>query len=301
MTVRLGAASLLVIALGASSPGAEARGPGPRLATPTKALKAALRCQESAGRRDPVLLVHGTAANPTVAWAAGVRRLLSERGHAVCTVALPDAANGRIDVASEYVVASIRRLAARFDRPIDVVGHSQGGMLLRWAIKWWPDIRSLVGDVVGLAPSNHGSSVATALCASACPPAFWQQTSTSKFLAALNDGDETPGRLSYSVVLSQTDTTVRPPSPELRGEADDSNTAIQAIWPGREVSHTQILYDAVSVALVVDALTHVGPARASRLAAGVCERELADGIDSCDRRDAGGGRRRVLRDELRRC
>jgi triacylglycerol esterase/lipase EstA (alpha/beta hydrolase family) len=277
VTVRLGAAVLLVIALGASSASAEARDPGPRLTTPARALKAALKCQQSAGGRDPVLLVHGTAANPTIAWAAGLRRLLSERGYVVCTVALPDGGTGRIGIAAEYVVASIRRMAARFDRPVNVVGHRQGGMLPRWAIKWWPDIRSLVGDVVGLAPSNHGSSVAMAVCASPCPAAFWQQGSGSRFLAALNDGDETPGRLSYSVVSSQTDTTVPPPSPELRGEADDSNTAIQAICPGREVSHTQILYDAVSVALVVDALTHVGPARASRLPAGVCERELADG------------------------
>ena len=111
-------------------------------------------------------------------------------------------------------------MAARFDRPINVIGHSQGGMLPRWAIKWWPDVRSLVGDVIGLAPSNHGTPIAAALCSSACSAAGWQQRPRSRFLAALNDGDETPGRLSYSVVLSQTDTTVRPPSPELRGEAE---------------------------------------------------------------------------------
>ena len=279
MTLKLGTALLLVVALGAPGASAEARDPGPRLTVPARALKAALKCPQAVGSREPVLLVHGTTSNPTVAWSVGLQPLLSERGHVVCTVTLPEVATGRIDVAGEYVVSSIRRMAARFDRPVNVIGHSQGGMLPRWAIKWWPDVRSLVGDVIGLASSNHGTPVAAALCTRACSAAGWQQSPRSRFLAALNAADETPGRLSYSVVSSQTDTTVPPPSPELRGEADDSNTAIQAICPGREVSHTQVLYDAVSVALVVDALTHVGPARASRLSAGVCERKLADGID----------------------
>jgi hypothetical protein len=172
---------------------------------------------------------------------------------------------------------------ARSGRPVNVVGVSQGGMLPRWALKWWPDVRSLVGDVVGLAPDNHGISPALAgVCSSPCPPATRQQLPGSQFLAALNGGDETPGRLSYSVISSATDVNVPPPSPSLVGERDDSNTQVQEICPGREVDHVHIQYDAVAIALVIDALGHGGPARASRISGTTCAKKFADLIDPAE-------------------
>jgi hypothetical protein len=171
-------------------------------------------------------------------------------------------------------------MAARSGRHVAVAGVSQGGMLPRWALKWWPDLRSLVGDVVGLAPDNHGISPALAgVCRVPCPPATSQQVPGSQFLAALNAGDETPGRLSYTVISSATDANVPPPSPALSGESDDSNTQVQEICPGREVDHAHIGYDAVAVALVLDALRHPGPARTSRIPSTTCAKTYADLID----------------------
>lgn len=278
--------ALLCAALLGSSvlaqPGAHAssgtRVPGPPLTAESGDLAAALSCPEVAGRKPPVLLVHGTGANSEIAWSKGLQPLLSRR-YDVCTLELPDAGNGRVDVAGQYVVAAIRTMAARFDRPVNLIGHSQGGMVLRWAVKWWPDLRSLVDDVIGLAPSNHGSPLVAQFCTAVCPAAYWQQGPGSRFLTALNKGDETPGRVNYSVVYSDTDSTVPPPSPIVRRDTGDSNTAVQDICPGREVSHTQILYDAVSVALVFDALTHSGPARASRVDRSFCDRTYAAGIE----------------------
>lgn len=283
--VRAGALLCAVVMLTSSAlglPGAHAddvtRAPGPRLTAERGDLAAALSCPDVTGRRAPVLLVHGTGANSEIAWSKGLQPLLSRR-YDVCTVELPDAGNGRVDVAGQYVVWAIRTMAARLDRPVNLVGHSQGGMVLRWAVRWWPDVRSLVGDVIGLAPSNHGSPLVAQLCAATCPAAYWQQGPGARFLTALNSGDETPGRVQYSVVYSDTDSTVPPPSPVVRGDVGDSNTAVQDICPGRGVSHTQILYDAVSVALVLDALSHPGPARAARVDPRLCDRTYARGID----------------------
>jgi hypothetical protein len=206
--------------------------------------------------------------------------VLRANRYPVCTVTLPDAGMGDIQIQAEYVVSSIRTMAARSGRSVSVVGVSQGGMLPRWALKWWPDVRSLVGDVIGLAPDNHGISPALAgVCNSPCPPATRQQLPGSQFLAALNGGDETPGRLSYSVISSATDINVPPPSPALIGEKDDSNTQVQEICPGREVDHAHIGYDAVAVALVLDALRRHGPARASRIPSTTCAKTYADPID----------------------
>ncbi len=281
-TTALVLSALMAMVLSAVAPPVSAvttRSPGPALSVPRSELAASLRCPTTRGTGTPVLLVHGTSATPDIAWAKGLQPLLLWAGYRVCTVALPAGASGPVDRAAEHVTYSIRTMAARFHRPVSVVGHSQGGMVTRWALAWWPDIRSLVGDVVGVSPSNHGSPAAAALCAAACPAAYWQQLPSSAFLAALNRGDETPGRVDYSVIYSRTDTTVPPPSPVLKTDRRDTNTAVQDLCPGREASHTQMLYDAVSVALVRDALSHSGPARIGRIPRALCEQKYAKGID----------------------
>ena len=257
--------------------------PGPNLTTPKDTLAAALSCPQGIrGDRDPVLLVPGSLGHPGLIYSANLKPVLRAKGYPTCAVSLPDAAFGDIQIQAEYVVASIRKMAARSGEPVSVIGVSVGGMVPRWAIKWWPDIRSLVGDVIGLAPDNHGFPNGDLLCQGPCPPATRQQKPSSQFLAALNRGDETPGRLSYSVIASATDGVIPVSSSNLKGERDDSNTLIQAICPGREVDHGHIQYDAVAIALVLDALRHDGPARASRVPSTNCAKLYADGIDPAE-------------------
>ncbi len=70
---------------------------------------------------------------------------------------------------------------------VDVLGHSQGGMVPRWALRFWPDTRPMVDDLVGMAPSNHGTDTAgTCSAGSGCAQAFWQQRAGSEFIKALN-------------------------------------------------------------------------------------------------------------------
>lgn len=259
--------------------------PGPDLTTPAQALAAALSCPQGVrGARDPVLLVPGPTGDPTFTYSAGLEPVLRAHGYPVCAVYLPDAGFGDLQIQAEYVVASIRTLASQSGRPVSVFGASQGGLPPRWALKWWPDLRFLVGDFIGLSPNNHGSGApVAALCNPLCPPATRQGLAGSRFLAALNQGDETPGggRVSYSVITSADDVSVPAPSSDLKGEADDSNTSIQAICPGRQVGHANV-NDAVAVALVLDALGHDGPARASRISNAECANGYADGIDPAE-------------------
>ncbi len=258
-----------------------AKPPGPALTTSARALAGALSCPRGVRRnRRSVLLAPGGGGDPRFVFLAGFERLLRANRFAVCAVSLPDAAFGDVQVQAEYVVAAIRRMAARSGRRVSVVGVSLGGMLPRWALKWWPDVRSLVGDVIGLAPANHASRVLAGLCNVPCPPATRQGLPGSRFLAALNRGDETPGRLAYSVISSATDVNFPPPLPNLKGEGDDSNTRVQAICPGRNVDHGHITFDAVAIALVLDALRHAGPARASRIPSATCAKLYARYIDA---------------------
>lgn len=281
----LAAAASGAVAAPASAAGsvsdARAAAPGPPLTAPPSATHAVLACSgPRAPKRRPVLLVHGTGANARIAWSVGLRKLLRAQGRTVCTVELPESALGELQRAAEYVVASVRTVSRRYGRHVDVIGHSQGGMLPRWALKWWPDVRSEVGDVIGLSPSNHGSPVGTPLCATPCRPAVREQEPGSSFLTALNRGDDTPGRVSYTTIGSTTDTTVPSQSAAVRGDHDDANVTVQDVCPGRQVAHTEMLYDAVAIALVKDALNHPGPARPSRIPRSLCHRTLAKGLDA---------------------
>jgi hypothetical protein len=287
------AVALLPLPLGATNALASVGPPGPVLTASAQALDAALSCPQGVrGDRDPVLLVPGASGDPTSAF-AGLEPVLRAKDYPVCGVTLPEAGYGDIQVQAEYVVASIRKLAARSGRPVSVIAVSSGAAVSRWALDWWPDLRSLVGDAIGLAPSNHGvgQTLVTVCGAGPCAPASRQLLPGSRFFAALNGGDETPGRLAYSMISSATDVNVPSQYSPLKGDGDDTNTVIQAICPGRSVDHGHVHSDAVAVALVLDALRHDGPARASRVPKARCEQTYAAGIDPAEveRQLAAGG------------
>jgi pimeloyl-ACP methyl ester carboxylesterase len=108
--------------------------PGPKLSVSRDKLRAALDCTgglSSAGRA-PILLVPGTSLNPEVNFSWNWERALAQRGWRYCTLAVPNNGMSDIQVSGEYVVYALRRLHRRSDRRVDVVGHSQGGMVPRW-------------------------------------------------------------------------------------------------------------------------------------------------------------------------
>jgi pimeloyl-ACP methyl ester carboxylesterase len=62
--------------------------------------------------------------------------------------------------AGEYVVPALRTLSRQAGQRVDVVGWSQGGMVGRWALRFRPDTRARVENLIGLSPSDHGTAVA---------------------------------------------------------------------------------------------------------------------------------------------
>jgi hypothetical protein len=42
-----------------------------------------------------------------------------------------------IQTAGEYVVYAIRTMPAAYGGRIDIIGHSQAGMVPRWALRFW--------------------------------------------------------------------------------------------------------------------------------------------------------------------
>jgi hypothetical protein len=202
-------------------------------------------------------------------------------------VTLPQHTLGDIQVAGEYVVYALRSMARQAGRKVNVLGFSQGGMLTRWALRFWPDTRQLVEDLVGLDPSNHGTLDADASCNVPCPAADWQQASKAHFIEALNSRTETFAGIDYTVIFSRTDEIVVPnldasgSSSLHTGSGRIANIAVQEICPGDTSDHLAMgSYDAVGYALAVDALTHSGTADKARIPATVCAQPFQPGVNA---------------------
>lgn len=257
---------------------------GPPLSVTDAELAAALGCSgDLAGAKvTPVLLVQGTGATAKDNWSWTYEPALSRLGIPWCHVDLPDHATGDVQRNGEYVVAAIRAMHARAGRRISIIGHSQGGMVPRWALRFWPDTRAMVDDLVGFAPSNHGTTVASCTPQDPCSAAGWQQSDESAFMRALNSRSETFAGISYTNIVTRTDETVQPnESSFLRtGDGRITNVATQDLCPAAAYEHLLIgLIDPVAYALAIDALTHDGPADRSRIGGEVCLQVLHPGID----------------------
>jgi hypothetical protein len=262
--------------------------PGPPLSVPRAKLASALDCSGGVKRasRAPVLLVPGTTLSPEVEYSWNWEPALSRLGWPYCAVTLPNDAMSDIQISGEYVVYAIRRMHARSHRRVDLIGHSQGGMLPRWALRFWPRTRGMVDDVVGLSPSNHGTVDAIPACSAGCAPAFWQQRTGSNFLRALNSYQETFQGISYTNAYTRTDEVVVPnlgpaASSSLRGGGGKiANIAIQDVCPADPAEHLAIgTYDNTAYVLAIDALSHRGPANPRRVPGSACNHPFMPGVD----------------------
>lgn len=264
--------------------------PGPPLSVSAGVIDQAIQCSPGVddAKVAPVLLLQGTGANAKDNWSWTYEPGLDKAGIPWCTVDLPDHATGDVQINGEYVVHAIRAISARAGRRVSIIGHSQGGMVGRWALRFWPDTRALVDDVIGFAPSNHGTTQASASCGDgACTAADWQQWDISNFMKALNSRTETFAGISYTSVYTRTDEIVQPNqdaetgSSSLRtGDGLRTNVATQDICPNDTYEHLLIgLVDPVAYALAIDALTHAGPADPSRVPVTVCAQQYHQGID----------------------
>lgn len=278
-------------AAASTGPYAPLNRPGPRLSVPAATLRAALVCHGrlAGGGKEPVLLSPATGVTAKQNYSWNYERAFTAQHRPWCAVTMPHSTLGDIQTAGEYLVYSIRTMYARAHRRIAVMGHSQGGMSMRWALRFWPDTRAMVDDVIGMAGSNHGTTARTACYPgqTSCPPAVWQQAATAQFIAALNSGAETFSGISYTEIFTHTDEVVQPNDTDAdsssalhTGDGLITNVATQDICPADPYEHLDVgTIDPVTYALVMDALDHQGPARPARINRAVCQQAYQPGVD----------------------
>ena len=121
---------------------------------------------------------------------------------------------GDITQSAEQLATFVNQvLAATGAKKVDMVGHSQGGMMPRYYIKFlWAGPK--VHTLVGLAPSNHGTTLEGLSALSAYFPdasqftespatACAQQEAGSSFMTNLNAGGDTVPGVDYTVIESR--------------------------------------------------------------------------------------------------
>jgi triacylglycerol esterase/lipase EstA (alpha/beta hydrolase family) len=270
MRTRTVAFAAVLAALATLAPAAAQADRGPRQA---------LTCNGSLrhARDTPVLLVHGTFADSKINWSWNYKLTLPKLGYPACTVDLPHLSAGDIQTSSRYVVYAIRAMARRSGGDIAVIGLSQGGLNIRWALRWWPDLRRLVSDAVLFVPPNHGAKFSDDVCTApgVCATSLYQMRGDSRFLKALNRGREAvPGPDFTTVATADDNVFVTPAEARLAGAR---NIVIQDLCPGHRVDHVGTAYDGPTFAIALDALRHPGPAKPRRIA-DPCAREVMPGV-----------------------
>jgi triacylglycerol esterase/lipase EstA (alpha/beta hydrolase family) len=231
------------------------------------------RCQPSREHPRPVILVHGTFGDMSDSWQA-LSPLLYDSGY--CVFALNYGSHGGSGRLGIYATGEIARsarqlsgfvnrvLAATHAQQVDIVGHSQGGMMPRYYLKFLGGAAN-VHTLVGLAPSNHGTTVdglltlahffpgAAKLVGSACP-ACTEQEKGSGLLRRLNAGRDTVAGVHYTVIQSSHDEVVTPYSSAFLSGPGVTNIVLQRQCRLDHGEHLSMPYDHIADADVLTAL-----------------------------------------------
>ena len=258
---RAATALIVIVAVLSLAPGASAATPPPPGSD--------VPCAPSTAHPYPVVLVHGTFENRFDNWQA-MAPALKAAGY--CVYSLNYGAYNGSGLLGIYGIGEIQRSAGQLRdfvasvrartgaAKVSLVGHSQGGLMPRYFIKYLGGA-GVVDDLVGLAPSNHGTANPLAPIAGFSCPACRQQVAGSAFLRDLNAGDETPGDVSYTQVVTRYDEVVIPyTSGYLAPGENVTNVTLQDVCPSDTAEHLRVPYDPPAIGLTMNALGRSGPA-----------------------------------------
>jgi triacylglycerol lipase len=143
---------------------------------------------------------------------------------------------------------------------VDVVAFSQGGLVLRTALRLTAPAPA-VGTAVLIAPTFHGSTsdLLTGVPAAACP-ACADQTAGSPLLTELNAGGDLDGDVRYATISSRDDTVVTPVGAQSPVGPDDRvrSLIVQDRCPDLRLDHLDLPGDPGVIGWVRQALATDG-------------------------------------------
>ncbi|GAA0474825.1 triacylglycerol lipase [Streptomyces stramineus] len=184
-------------------------------------------CKPTAAHPRPVVLVHGTMENAGNNWVFLAPYLVA-RGYCVFSFDYGQLPGVPVFHGLGPVAKSAEQLSAQVDKvlretgaaKVDLVGHSQGGMMPRYYLKFLGGAPK-VNTLVGIAPNNHGTTMSglTKLldvvpgardAIQGMAPALTDQVVGSDFMKRLNEGGDTVPGVNYTVIATRYDEVVTP-------------------------------------------------------------------------------------------
>lgn len=226
-------------------------------------------CKLTESHPRPVVLVHGLGATARENWNFFAPYLAAE-GYCVYGRTYGQTATwpGRGGVkpmeqsATELSGFVDKVLAATGAKQVDMVGHSEGGIMPRYYMKFLGGAKK-VRSYVAWAPPSHGTDLSgfatirhmfpgwqaymAPYCGS-CP----QFMPDSDFMRKLNSGDETPGATKYTVLATRYDLAVTPIETAFLEGAE--NVLLQDVDPANYADHIGMAFDPTTFQLTLDAL-----------------------------------------------
>lgn len=225
---------------------------------------------------NPVVLVHGTFGNAYDYWLTAAP-MLAASGYCVFRVDYGQLPGVQVLHGIDSIPKAAEQLSDFVDKvlqatgasKVDIVGHSQGGMMPRYYLKFLDGAKK-VDQLIALAPSNHGTDAdglqklakqfpggEELINSTISPvPAMTDQLSGSEVLTKLNaDGETIPG-VRYTVIASKYDEVVTPYSSQFLKEdgADVRNILLQDLYPADLSEHMTIHHDPMALREVLKQL-----------------------------------------------
>jgi triacylglycerol lipase len=259
----------------------------------------------------PVVLVHGTFANRFINF---IRIAPDLESHGYCTWALNygcttnsfSCGRGPIEDSAAELRDFIEEVKANTGATqVSIVGHSQGGLMPRYYIKFLGGEDEVI-DLVSLSASNHGTDNPLAPFSVDCEACRQQHPYRGAFTERVNRGDETPGPIAYTQIQTRFDETVVPyyssyladdPANDFNGPETlrlngprTTNYCLQDRHPEDFSEHNTIAGDPNALAVIREALGRRGPAAPPPEADTACVRRAEEvRVGSISGRSDGDG------------
>jgi triacylglycerol esterase/lipase EstA (alpha/beta hydrolase family) len=241
-------------------------------------------CKPSAAHPRPVILVNGTFATMGENWAV-LSPLLKNNGYCVyafnygATIATTltwghISSVGPIATSAGQLSTFVNKvLASTGKSKVDLVGHSQGGMMPNYYLKFLGGAAK-VDHLVGLAPSNHGTTLSgivnfevalgaalpglvpfinTALLVGGLQ-ALADQEVGSSFMKKMATKPDTVAGVTYTVIATKYDEVVTPYTSQFLSGSNVTNITLQDQCSLDHSEHVSIAFDHIALRDVLNAL-----------------------------------------------
>jgi triacylglycerol esterase/lipase EstA (alpha/beta hydrolase family) len=237
-------------------------------------------CKPSSAHPYPVILLHGLGSNMGENWGT-LSPLLKNNGYCVFALNYGETALslGRI-YGLETDFKSPAELGAFVDRvltatgagKVDIVGHSEGGQMPNYYLKFLGG-GAKTHALVGLAPDNHGTTVSGLLnlanqisvvlpglsdaiygILNSNSPALADQKFDSAYMQKLNSVPDTVPGVKYTVIATKYDSVVTPYQSAFLNGPNVKNITIQDKCALDFSEHIGLAWDHVALREVLNAL-----------------------------------------------